>query len=119
MARRRSDAKDIAIGWAKFSDLRALPSSRDAFKAAYSREYPSEKAGAIPVKAGVLFRFAHEIRVGDIVVYPSKRDRMVNIGLVASDYIFSPKPDPAYPHRPAGRLEGSQATGGVHAVRAL
>jgi restriction system protein len=49
--------KDIAIGWAGLGDLAALPSSREAFKAAFAKAYPTEKAGAVPVKAGVLFRF--------------------------------------------------------------
>ena len=51
------------------------------------------------MKAGVLFRFVHEMRVGNVVAYPSKRDRMVNIGTIASDYVFSSAPDPQYPHR--------------------
>lgn len=32
-------------------------------------------------------------------VYPSKFDKTVNIGLVASEYSFSPSKDPEYPHR--------------------
>lgn len=93
------DKKDIAIGWPACGDLRALPATRDGFKAAFSREYPAEKAGSVPVKAGVLFRFAHEIRVGDVVVYPSKQDRMINIGTVSSDYLYAPQLSAEYPHR--------------------
>jgi restriction system protein len=93
------DTKEVAIGWSDLGDLSALPTSRDAFKAAYTKIYPTEKPGAVPVKAGVLYRFAKEIAVGDVMVYPSKFNKTVNIGLVASDYMFVPSKDPAYPHR--------------------
>jgi restriction system protein len=93
------DSKDIAIGWHNLGDLNTLPTSRDAFKAAFAKKYPNEKAGAVPVKAGVLFRFAKEMNIGDVIVYPSKADRIVNIGILESNYIFSPTPDINYPHR--------------------
>jgi len=38
------------------------------------------------VSAGVLFRFTHEIKPGDVVIYPSKPDKMVNIGIVTGGY---------------------------------
>jgi hypothetical protein len=47
-----NDTKDIAIGWAELGDLTALPSSRDAFKAAFTEIYPTAKPGAVPVQAG-------------------------------------------------------------------
>jgi restriction system protein len=93
------DSKDIAIGWGAMGDLNALPAERDAFKSEFATVYPADKIGAIPVKAGILFRFAKEMNVGDVVVYPSKTDRIVNIGVVASNYIFSPTIAPQYPHR--------------------
>jgi restriction system protein len=89
----------IAVGWPAIGDLNVLAKTRDAFKAAFSAVYPDDKPGAVPVKAGVLFRFANQMRVGDVVVYPSKADRLVNIGIVAGDYQFQPKVDAEYPHR--------------------
>jgi restriction system protein len=91
--------KDIAIGWHEIGDLSTLLPSRDAFKAAFSKTYPSKKPGAVPVEAGVLYRFAREMAVGDVVIYPSKFDKTVNIGLVSGDYTFLPSVDPKYPHR--------------------
>jgi restriction system protein len=93
------DTKDVAIGWEKLGDLAALPPSCDAFKAAFAKAYPYEKAGAVPVKAGVLFRFSKEMAIGDVVVYPSKLDRQVNIGLVAGHYTYLPSINSEYPHR--------------------
>ena len=93
------DTKDIAIGWRALGDLDAIPAQRDAFKEVFAKSHPDEKAGAIPVKAGILFRFAKEMAVGDIVVYPSKADRLVNIGVVDGKYTFAPNIDFKYPHR--------------------
>ena len=87
------DTKDIAIGWEALGDLNALPAQRDAFKEAFAKAYPADKAGAVPVKAGILFRFTKEMMVGDIVVYPSRSDRLVNIGIVEGNYTFSPNID--------------------------
>lgn len=89
----------IAIGWPFVGDLSKLAPDRDAFKKAVKPAYPNTKEGAIPVVAGNLFRFATEMKKGDIVVYPSKPDRMVNLGILQSDYIYDPKSDPEYPNR--------------------
>lgn len=51
----------IAIGWAKMGDLGALTPDREAFKAQLAQAYPDTKAGAIPVNAGQMFRFMHEM----------------------------------------------------------
>lgn len=90
---------DIAIGAAGLGDLKKLPANREAFKGAYAKTHPQAKPGAIPVKAGIFFRFAQEMHIGDIVVYPSKSVRLVKIGAIAEDYRFAPQIDPAYPHR--------------------
>ena len=72
----------VAIGWHEVGDLAAIKATRDAFKAKVAHAFPNGKPGAIPVEAGVLYRFAVEMKPGDIVIFPSKPDRMVNIGLL-------------------------------------
>src|ERR1035438_7623139 len=72
----------IAIGWEAMGDLSAIPAKRDAFKTAYSKAYPNDKPAAIPNNAGQPFRFVHEMKEGDLVVYPSKQDRKINIGQI-------------------------------------
>jgi len=89
----------IAIGWPAIGDLSDIPADRDAFKSAVANSYSGTKPGAIPVVAGVLFRFANEMKRGDFIIYPSKADRSVNIGTIASDYIFDVSADPDYPNR--------------------
>ena len=89
----------VAVGWIKMGDLGALKSEREAFKARVAEVYPDAKPGAIPNNAGQLFRFVHEMKSGDIVVYPSKRDRQVHLGRVEGNYTYDPKTEPGYPHR--------------------
>ena len=72
----------IAIGWREVGDLSRLRPDRETFKAAVLHAYPDAKPGAAPVNAGVLFRSAVELREGDLVIYPSKHDRMINLGRV-------------------------------------
>lgn len=78
----------IAIGWPDFGDLSKVTSTREAFKERYAQVYPNDKLGAIPTSAGMLYRFIHEIKIGDYVVFPSKVDRMVNIGVVEGEYTY-------------------------------
>ncbi|MCX7747333.1 MAG: restriction endonuclease [Clostridia bacterium] len=88
----------IAIGWANVGDLSKISSDREDFKERLAKAYPDTKKGAVPTSAGMLFRFVHEIQTGDIVVYPSKRDKMVHIGKVAGNYEFNISYDSNYPN---------------------
>ncbi|MCO4090745.1 MAG: restriction endonuclease [Sphingorhabdus sp.] len=78
----------VAIGWHRLGDFAQVAPTREAFKAAYVQTYPNEKPGKVPVAAGVAYRFAVEMKPGDIVVYPSKQDRMVNIGVIEGGYEY-------------------------------
>lgn len=79
----------ITLGWDPVGDLRAFDGSREALKTEVLAKYPNAKAGAIPVWAGLLLRFVAEMKPGDIVVYPHKRDKTVNIGIVDGDYYWA------------------------------
>ena len=78
----------IAIGWREMGDLNDIENNREAFKAKYQLVYPDAKKGSIPTGSGMLYRFCHEVQIGDYVVFPSKSDRMINIGEVTGDYIY-------------------------------
>ena len=79
-------------------DLSSLKADRDTFKSRVAEVYPEKKPGAIPNNAGQLFRFIHEMKVGDLVSYPSKRDRQIHLGRVEGDYHYDPSIEPGYPH---------------------
>ncbi len=78
----------IAIGWREMGDLSVLAPDRDSFREKYADIYPNSKKGSVAACSGMLYRFAHEIQVGDYVVFPSKTDRMVNIGVIEGEYQY-------------------------------
>lgn len=76
----------IAIGWSEMGDLSQLPPSRDEFKERFLKTYPNGKKGAVATSAGMLFRFVHEVQIGDYIVFPSKSDRKINLGVIEGPY---------------------------------
>ena len=80
----------IAIGWNEIGDLSKIAPDRDAFKKKYIETYPDDKKMQVATSAGMLYRFTHEVQIGDYIVFPSKINREINIGIVESDYIYEP-----------------------------
>ncbi len=76
----------IAIGWDAIGDLSRIEPTREAYKNEYIRAYPNAKKGSVATGAGMLYRFSCEMQKGDYIVFPSKIDRKINIGIVESDY---------------------------------
>ena len=76
----------IAIGWSEMGDLSQLVPSRDEFKEQFLKTYPNGKKGAVATSAGMLFRFVHEVQIGDYIVFPSKSDRKINLGVIEGPY---------------------------------
>lgn len=88
----------IALGWAHLGDLSKLRADRDSFKAKLAADSKT-KESAIPNTAGQLFRFVHEMKPGDLVVYPAKLDREVHIGRIEGSYKFAPNAGEHYPNQ--------------------
>lgn len=82
------DKKIIAIGWPEVGDLSKINPTKEDFKQKVQAAYPKEKRGTIIAWGSTLYRFAKEIQIGDYVVFPSKADRKINIGVVTSHYIY-------------------------------
>jgi len=89
----------IAIGWANMGDLSTLEPNREAFKARFAESYPHAKPGAIPTSGGQMFRFLYEMKVGDIAIYPSKRDHLVHVGRIVGPYQYDPQLESGYPNQ--------------------
>lgn len=83
------DKSVIAVGWSAMGDMSRLPKNRDAFKQAYAKVWADDSKQTIATQAGQVYRFVCEAAVGDYVVFPSKADRMINIGRIESDYFHS------------------------------
>lgn len=99
----------IAIGWRFLGDLRKYGADREKIKAALIEKdsYYRDKMGAVPNAAGMLYRFAFEVQIGDHIIFPSKINRQINIGQVVGDYTFvgqentgadEPEGSPRYVH---------------------
>src|SRR5437879_1446832 len=87
----------VAVGWDEMGDLSQLK-VREEFKRRYEKAYPDAKPGAVPVSAGQLYRFVHELKVGDVVIFPLKRTSEIWLGEVKADYKYDPKLDDRYPN---------------------
>lgn len=88
----------VALGWDSTEDLSGLPANREAFKKTIANAYPSMDPKAVPGTAGQLFRFVHEVQVGDTVLYPSKKDKFMHIGQVEGSYDYDPSISEDFPH---------------------
>ena len=78
----------IGIGWEEMGDLAKIEKTRDAFKSEYAKTYTDATKGSIATNAGQLYRFVCEMQIGDYIVFPSKIDRKINIGIIESDYYY-------------------------------
>ena len=76
----------IGIGWEEMGNIKSAGDSRDDIKKKYAEVYPDATPGSVATCVGMLYRFVYEVQVGDYVVYPSKADRKINIGVVEGDY---------------------------------
>ena len=78
----------IGIGWEEFGDASSLDNSREAFKNHYSQIYPDAKPMSVANSASMIYKFVHEITIGDYVIFPSKMSRRIYIGEIIGDYYF-------------------------------
>lgn len=88
----------IAIGWKNMGDLSNISKTREAYYERYNEVFPGNKKMSVSNSAGQLYRFVTEAKVGDYVVFPSKFDRKVNIGIIESDYFYDGN-EREYPHK--------------------
>lgn len=93
------EQKVIALGWQEMGDLAPLKPTRDAFKEKVAKVYINKPAGAISNSTGQLYRYIHEMKCGDLVLYPSVVDRQVHIGKITGDYVYNPGANERYPQQ--------------------
>lgn len=87
---RARDEGFVCIGWSKLGDLNQYP-TRDALKEAMLKTWPDWKPKKVYSCYGQVFRFAHEMKVGDPVVLPIKQTREIAIGRIADEYRYAPE----------------------------
>lgn len=87
-----------AIGWSQIGDLSSRD-SRDAVKQTYESTYVKHSDGKRNVNVGQLYRFAHVLAEGDLVLSYEKSSREYIVGKVTGGYLFNPTDAlDEYPH---------------------
>ncbi len=90
----------IAVGSVEMGpEAKELPAARAAFKEAFARANPQARPSSIPVCAGQLFRFVHELSIGDLIIYPRKCDRTLRWGEVVGPYVYDTDLNADFAHR--------------------
>lgn len=88
----------VAIGWPESGDLGQLRADRVAFaervKEIYGNNAPKQQITAI---TGIMFRFVHEIQIGDVVVSTVPSEAAVRIGQIEGHYFYDTTTSPDYP----------------------
>ncbi|MFC2005981.1 restriction endonuclease [Chloroflexota bacterium] len=77
----------ITIGWNELANLSQFDTRND-LKKAFMKAHPSAKKNAMANEVGQVWRFANEIKKGDLVALPLKRQSAIAIGRVTGDYEY-------------------------------
>ena len=80
-------------------DIGKLPPVRGAFKDQLAQFGQLPDAASAPAYAGQMYRFVHEVRIGDRVIYPRKTDRTLHWGKVTGPYLYDPEGCEHFAHR--------------------
>lgn len=79
----------IAIGWNNMGDLSQLEANKKAFREKYQLIYPDASSGHILIGSNLLYRFVHEMQIGDYIVFPPRHSLYVWIGIVTGSYQYN------------------------------
>lgn len=92
LAERARNEGFMCIGWTTMGDL-SPHDTREKMKAAMTAAMPKKSPRSIASSYGQVYRFAHEMEIGEPVVYPIKGGRDVMIGRIAGAYEWSSDPE--------------------------
>jgi restriction system protein len=77
----------ICHGWNELPDYSEV-ATRDEFRSFYQRFYPLESGGRLIARFSQVWRFAHEIEIGDRVAMPIKSESAFAFGRVTGGYQY-------------------------------
>lgn len=83
------EKSSVAIGWSLLDDLTGMRSQADVAKAVRA-SWPEWPPAKVRLSASQVFRFAHEIKLGDRVISYDPQARAYLLGTVISDYLCRP-----------------------------
>lgn len=75
------------LGWKNMPDLSQYK-TREEMSADYVKYHEAKSGGAVGVNVGQLWRFAKEIKVGDLIAMPSKFQPVIHFGKVTKEYVY-------------------------------
>lgn len=79
----------ISMSWKELEDLSKIePKTREGFSKYYERIYPGNTKMSIAQCVGQLYKFIYEVKVDDYIIFPTKYNRMINIGQIKSEYYY-------------------------------
>jgi len=90
--------KRLALSDPGLGDLSRIEPNRESFYRAYESVRPEDTRAAVTGIGGKFFRFAHQMQLGDVVLYPSSKTREVHVGVVIGKYMFAER-DVEFPHQ--------------------
>jgi restriction system protein len=76
----------VCHAWNELGDYSGL--TRDALEESYQKTYPRESKSQAAAGVSQVWRFAHEIKKGDLVALPLKSQSAFEFGRVTSDYEY-------------------------------
>ncbi len=79
-------------------DLNQIEPTRQAFYRACSLVLPNDSRSSITGIGGKFYRFVYEIRIGDVVLYPSLINQLIYCGEIIGKYKYNIK-NKEYPHQ--------------------
>jgi restriction system protein len=82
----------VLLGWDDMPDLSKY-SSREEMTLDYPKYFTSKNANSTGVNVGQLWRFAKDIKKGDLIAMPSKFQPVIHFGKVKEEYKFNAKND--------------------------
>lgn len=80
-------------------DIGSLPPMRMAFKQLLTDTNENVDPATVPASAGQMYRFVHEIRIGDRVIYPRRTDRTLHWGRIVGPYMYDGECRSGFAHR--------------------
>lgn len=89
----------VGLSNASLGDLTKLGAERAAFYDAYREAHPDETRTGSAGIAGKFFRMIHEVRPGDLMIYPALPNKNIYIGDVTGEYSFVQMSE--FPHQRA------------------
>lgn len=87
----------VAAGWTELVNDLTNVADREQLRSIVEATYPDYSPRVIGNWVGQLWRFRHEMSIGDLVVMP-RRSRQLALGVITSEYVFRDGAEPGLQH---------------------